>query len=344
MEETNDRTVSNRPLKEKKPMDPKTKKNLLTWLVIVAIVFGIAVLFQFAAQKFGDWIGMEPDLPDRYPYIGVIYVEGTIIENQTDSFGIPVGYQHQWTLDEINMLIEDDMNKGLIIFVDSPGGGVYESDELYLKLNEYKENTGRPVYSAMGSMAASGGYYISAAADKIVANRNTWTGSIGVTIGTFYDISKFLEKNGIDTITITSGANKAMGSMTEPMSEEQKAIFQALVDECYDQFTGIVAEGRGMGIDKVKSIADGRIYTAKQALELGLIDAVGTKQDAIADMQENYELFDCDVIDITYVDKTIWGMLLNSFVPRTPPGDVSALLDLVSRGEGAPIQYMYDWQ
>lgn len=117
----------------------------------------------------------------------------------------------------------------MILFVNSPGGGVYESDELYLKIKEYQEQTECPVYAVMGSMAASGGYYISAPADKIVANRNTWTGSIGVTIGTLYDISGLLEQYGVKTETITAGRNKAMGSSVEPMTEEQETSSNLLL-------------------------------------------------------------------------------------------------------------------
>ena len=198
-------------------------------------------------------------------------------------------------MDTIDDLIYDSENKGLILYVETPGGTVYASDELYLKILEYKEETGRPVYSSMQSQATSGGYYISAPCDKIFANRNCWTGSIGVTMGTFMDVSELLENLGIKTETITSGENKAMGSSYEAMTDEQRAIFQSLIDEAYDQFVGIVAEGRDMPIETVKEIADGRIYTAKQALELDLIDAVGTYEEAVEDMKSEYKLGDCDV-------------------------------------------------
>ena len=142
----------------------------------------------------------------------------------------------------------------------------------------------------MQSMAASGGYYISAPCDKIYANRNTFTGSIGVTMGSYYDVSELLEKYGVKVTTITAGDNKAMGSYTEPMSDEQKAILQSLVDEAYDQFTGIVAEGRKMDIKTVKKLADGRIYSAKQAKENGLIDEIGTFQECKDAIKADYSL------------------------------------------------------
>ncbi len=207
-------------------------------------------------------------------------------------------------------MIADDENKGMILYVDTPGGSVFASDELYFKIKEYQEKTERPVYASMQSMAASGGYYISAPCDKIIANRNCWTGSIGVTLGTMYDISELLDNLGIKTNTITSGANKAMGSNVEPMTSEQRAIFQSMVDEAYEQFVGIVAEGRDMKISKVKKLADGRIYTAKQALDNGLIDQIGTFEEAAADMKKTYALGDCAVESFTAPVTSDWTSLL----------------------------------
>ena len=195
----------------------------------------------------------------------------------------------------------------------------------------------------MGEMAASGGYYISAPCDKIFANRNCWTGSIGVTIGTIYDISGLLEKYGIKTQTITSGKNKAMGSSVEPLTDEQQAIYQSLVDEAYEQFVGIVAEGRDMSTAEVKEIADGRVYTAKQALELGLIDEIGTLSDAANDMVDKYELWDCDVVTLepgysTSIFDTLFSKVDALSTGRT--GDVAALLDAIDDGGDFPISYM----
>ena len=149
---------------------------------------------------------------------------------------------------------------GILLRVDSPGGTVYESEELYRKLVAYKEETGRPVWTYMEHYAASGGYYISAPSDKIYANPNTTTGSIGV-IMSGYDMSGLYEKLGIRSVSITSGKNKDMSKLTE----EQIAIYQSSVDESFDRFVEIVADGRKMTEETVREIADGRTYTAKQA-------------------------------------------------------------------------------
>lgn len=320
-----------------KKKNNRLKKSLIIFGIIIAGIIGLAIAGNII--KGAIW-GEDQEISASGPYIATVYVEGTIISGQTDSFGLPIGYQHDWTLNKLDELMTDTNNRGLVVFVDSPGGGVYESDELYLKIKEYKERTQRPVYAVMGSMAASGGYYISAAADKIVANRNTWTGSIGVTIGTLYDISALLEKYGVRTVTITAGSNKAMGSVVEPLTAEQQAIFQSLVDDAYDQFTGIVSEERGMNIDEVKKLADGRIYSARQAYENGLVDLIGTLDDALGDMAEEYGLQDCEVINVVYKDNSLWGNLLKGVkIPDLRGGDVSALLNQIEDGSRFPISY-----
>lgn len=323
---------------DKKKNGKRLKKSLI---VFGCILVGIIVLALIGNSVKDSIFGGDSDkIAASGPYIATIYVEGTIAAGQTDSFGIASGYQHDWTLDKIDELIADTDNKGLIVFVNSPGGGVYESDELYLKIKEYQKQTERPVYAVMGSMAASGGYYISAPADKIIANRNTWTGSIGVTIGTLYDISGLLEKYGVKTETITAGRNKAMGSSVEPMTEEQKAIFQSLVDDAYEQFTGIVSEERGLDLQAVKNLADGRVYTAKQALDLGLIDSIGTYDEAVADMEKTYDLKDCELVDVVYEDTSFLGSFLGGVeIPNLKGGDVTAILNKIEDDSQFPISY-----
>jgi protease-4 len=234
-------------------------------------------------------------LPDK-DFVGVVKVEGTIKEGADSSsiFSNQQSYNHKKTLKYIDSMMESKSNKGIILYVNSPGGGVYESDELYLKLKEYKEKTGHPIWTYMASQACSGGYYISMATDKIYANRNTWTGSIGVIVSST-NVKGLYDMLGIKEIDITSGANKAMGSPGLEMTEEHRKILQSLVDEAYEQFAGVVAEGRKMDINKVKPIADGRIYSAKQALDLGLIDQVDSyenmKQNMLDTVGKGVEIF-----------------------------------------------------
>jgi len=319
----------------------KPRRRMKGWMIWLLILVGIGILTAILwAAGLGDGKDESASKP-LGPYIAELYVEGTISSSNVDTWGVPYGYQHQFTLDSIDELIDDPDNMGLILYVDTPGGGVYESDELYLKIKEYQEITNRPVLSYMASMAASGGYYISAPADSIFANRNCWTGSIGVTIGTLYDVSELLDRYGINTVTITSGKNKAMGSMVDPLTPEQQAIFQSLVDESYEQFVSIVAEGRGMDIAKVKTIADGRIYTAQQALKLGLIDRVCTYDEAITEFGKENGLEDVEIYDMYYTDDSFMGRLFSTVPrPQLPQSDTDAVLSLIRDDMAFPISYV----
>ena len=324
------------------------KKPVIIFFVILIAVILVGWLLAGLVK--------DSDAAPKQEHITILHVEGTI---QPDSYGA-LDYSQEWTLEQLDEACYDVNNKGLILFINTPGGTVYETDEVYLKLLEYQE-TGKPYYVAMGSQATSGGYYMAAPADKIFANRNCWTGSIGVTMGTFYDISGLLDKYGIKTETITSGENKAMGSSVEPMTKEQKAIFQSLVDEAYDQFVGIVADGRDMSVKEVKKLADGRIYTAQQALDNGLIDQIGTLEDAVSDMMVKYDLNACEENELIYESDDFWaslfaktaggaGSVLGGFNADDVAsgsgsrGDIAALVELMEDQGQIPIMYMPSYQ
>jgi len=325
----------------------KKKKGSKKPIIIFVVILLAVVLMGWLLSSMTK----NKDTAPKEDHITILHVEGTI---QPDSYGA-IDYSQEWTLEQIEEATYDGNNKGLILFINTPGGTVYETDEVYLKLLEYQE-TGKPYYVAMGSQATSGGYYMAAPADKIFANRNCWTGSIGVTMGTFYDISGLLDKYGIKTETVTSGENKAMGSSVEPMTKEQKAIFQSLVDEAYDQFVGIVADGRDMSVKEVKKLADGRIYTAQQALENGLIDRIGTLEDAVSDMMAEYDLHDCEENELIYESDDFWASLFaktavgaGSAMGSTASesggqGDIAALVELMEDQGQIPIMYMPAYQ
>ena len=215
----------------------------------------------------------------KHNFIAALYIEGTISEAN-------MSYNQKWLMNTINTLKNNDKNVALAIFINSPGGAVYQADEVYLALQDYK-TTGRPIYVYQGPMAASGGYYISCAGNKIYANRNTLTGCIGVIMGNSFDLTGLFDKLGIKSTTIHSGKNKNMMNYNEPFTAEQKAIMQAMCDECYVQFVSIVAKNRGIQYDKCVKLSDGRLYTAKQALENRLIDAVDSWDNMLRDLAEN---------------------------------------------------------
>ena len=175
---------------------------------------------------------------------------------------------------------EDDSVRAIVIRIDSPGGAVAPTQEIFDELRKTRE-AGKVIVASMGSVAASGGYYIACAADSIVANPGTITGSIGV-ITVAPSAEDLLEKIGIDWQVVKSGRHKDIGSPSRSMTDEEMGIVQSVVDDVYDQFVGAVASYRPLSLDEVVERADGRIYTGNQALPLGLVDRLGTYQDAIA--------------------------------------------------------------
>lgn len=212
-------------------------------------------------------------------YIAAVYIEGTISESNYD-------YDQKWLLNTISKLKNDNKNVGMALFINSPGGAVYQADEAYFALQDYKASTGRPIYVYQGALAASGGYYLSCAGNTIYANRNTMTGCIGVLMGTTYDLTGLFDKVGIKSVTVHSGRNKNMMNYNEPFNEEQQAIMQSMCDECYEQFVSIVANSRHMDYNDAVELSDGRLYTAKQALKNGLIDKIDTWDNMLLDFSE----------------------------------------------------------
>ena len=182
--------------------------------------------------------------------------------------------------DIIDMLADarrDSSIKAVVLRINSPGGGVVPSDRIYQAVQEMH----KPVVVVMEDLAASGGYYIAAGADYIIANPATLTGSIGV-ISTFPEASQLFDKLGVHFTVVKSGEVKDFGSPYRPMTPEEKAYWQRVINEAYDRFVQVVAEGRGMSEEEVRKLADGRVYTGQQALQLGLVDALGYLDDGIA--------------------------------------------------------------
>ena len=280
----------------------RTRNRFPEWAIIVIIVaavvaIAVAVVALSISGIFASNQETRTFSGPSSQYIARIKIVGEIGGGANRFVSSDSSYHHKWTMQTIDALIGDTYNKGICLWLDTPGGAVYESDELYLKLMEYKEKTGRPIYAYMRRIAASGGYYAAASADEIFANRNTWTGSIGVSLGTLFDVSEFLESHGIRTETITSGRNKAMGSYYEPLTDEQREIYQSLLDDAYDRFVAIVAQGRGMSDKEARALSDGRIFTAEQALEAGLIDGILGEAEAEKAIRAKFEdgavIYDC---------------------------------------------------
>lgn len=184
-------------------------------------------------------------------------------------------------VDQLRHHRENPTVQAFVIRINSPGGGVAASQEIHEEIKKLREDHGKPVVASLASVGASGGYYIATAADKIVANPGSITGSIGVIIQ-IPNLSDLLQKVGIRSVVIKSGPYKDMASATRELTPEERQLLQGLIDDIHDQFIEAVVEGRSLSREQVEMVADGRILSGRQALELGLVDQLGDLQDAIA--------------------------------------------------------------
>jgi len=181
-------------------------------------------------------------------------------------------------VDELKEYRKDGSVKAVVVRINSPGGAVAPSQEIYEEIRRLKKE--KVVVASMGSLAASGGYYIAVAADHIVANPGTMTGSIGV-IMELPNVAGLMEKVGIRHQIIKSGRHKDMASVFRDLSKEERRLLQQLLDDVHDQFIEAVADGRGMDGGVIRPLADGRVFTGRQAVGLGLVDELGTLEDAV---------------------------------------------------------------
>lgn len=208
--------------------------------------------------------------PDR---IAVLPVAGVISSAQGSSLGSQTATPQSFR-DQLRQAAEDDRVKAVVVEVNSPGGGVVASQQMHESILDFKEETGKPVIISMSETAASGGYYLATAADRIVANETTLTGSLGV-IFSYLNLAEAAEEYGVEQEVIKSGPYKDIGSSTREPTEEELEILQDLVNESYDQFVEVIVEGRDLPEEEVREIADGRVYSGLQAESLGLVDELG---------------------------------------------------------------------
>lgn len=199
--------------------------------------------------------------------IALIRVEGVILDSQT-------------TVGELKRFSENPSVKAIVLRIDSPGGGVVPSQEIHDAVKRVRTKSNKAVIASMGSVAASGGYYIAAATDRIVANPGTLTGSIGVIMETA-NVEGLLQKIGVEGVVIKSGKYKDVGSPLRKMSDEERSLLQAVMDDVHKQFIEAVAEGRAIELTDAQALADGRIFTGRQAKEAKLVDELGDLEDAI---------------------------------------------------------------
>ena len=237
-------------------------------------------------------------------------------------------------LSEIRAARHDDEVEAIIMEINSPGGGVTASDEIYAALMRFKESReGRVVVAFTQDMAASGGYYIAAAADWIVAQPTSIVGSIGVIMQTL-NWEQLSRKIGVQDTTIKSGQNKDLLNPFSPVDPEQIGLLQEMIDAMYERFVGIVSRSRGINRERLTTLADGRIFTSRQAVENGLIDQVGYWDDVVDKMAE---LLDEDSVRVVryYREAGLWDTLFQ--VRAAPP----ALRSLSPAPQGPSLQYLW---
>ena len=300
-----------------------------------------ALMDDFASvssSEFYETVLEEGSVNER---IALLTVDG-VIQNTggaSSLFGVE-GYNHSFFLQQLEQVKADDTVKAIVLQVNSPGGGVVESAQIYKDIKEIQEETAKPIYVSMGSMAASGGYYISAPADKIFVNKETLTGSIGVIMQSV-NYGKLAEKYGVEFVTIKSGAYKDIMSPTREMTEEERNMLQEMLNDSYEDFVDIIEEGRNMTEAEVKKVADGRILNGRQAVEAGLADETGFLEDVVQAIKTDYNLENAEVFEYGYSQNfsSLFAMKAQSLLGIDMESKLIA--KLISDNNAPRMMYLY---
>lgn len=234
---------------------------LIFSLIMVTAFIGLSLVFMLAAKN----AGFDDILKSGGEKVGIVELTGNITSSRD-------------IIHSIKRFRENSSIKAIVIRIDSPGGAVGPAQEIFREIRKTVET--KKVIASMGTVAASGGYYVAAGADGIVANPGTITGSIGVIMG-FANFQELLSKIGMSSVVIKSGQYKDIGSPVREMTKNERGLLQNLSNQIHRQFIVDIANGRGMDLSKVEGIADGRIFTGEEAKNLGLIDRLGNLEDAI---------------------------------------------------------------
>ncbi len=310
-----------------------------TWYWIIGLTL-VGLLMCGGFVGLGLWLSNSTDggSPAFGDAVAIVHVEGMIMPGEApppSPFGTGTGgvaYSGQ-VIDHLKKANDDETIKAVLLYVDSPGGSVFASDEIYLQLKKMT----KPVLAGMGSMAASGGYYVSAPAQEIWASPHTLTCSIGV-ISQFLNFEGFAEEYGVTAITIKSGQLKDTGNPFREFTAEDQALWQTIVDEAYGDFVKIVAEGRDMTEEEVREIADGRVCTGRQALETGLVDGLGYLPQMI-DRAAEMGGIEGEPRLVEYQNETSFWNALGATMYR--PSPVDELRQMLHFNAGSPLMYLY---
>jgi len=301
----------------------------MKWFVIVGSIFAVVAglwiaAFSLAGDSFGGGADFFAEFDeetvtdgDSDEKIVLINVVGEIFSDPDESFQGPSDTN---IIAQLQQVIDDEAVTGVIIHLETPGGGVVASDTIYRKVREVAgKRHDIPVVALMGDTAASGGYYIAAGANEIVAHPSTWTGSIGV-IAMLPNVEKVADKIGVGVTVLKSGPFKDAGSPFRAMTPEEQGLFQALVDEAYGEFVNVVAKGRKLDPAKARQLADGRIYSGTQAKQAGLVDHLGGRDVAFRRAKDLAESPGASLV--RYVPKTGIEDLFNIGAGVLSPAEV----------------------
>lgn len=333
-------------MEEKKPQGGRGW--LIALSIIVGIVLACAILplgglaLLLAASGGAASTGPLPPAswqeqivegsgPDR---VALIEVSG-VIGAPADAFSLQLSQES--LLSQIRQAARDQRVKAVVLRVDSPGGGVVASSELHAELKKLRE-AGKILVVSMGSTAASGGYYISAPAERIYANPDTLTGSLGVILSTL-NYEEAFDNLGLRSYVYKSGELKDIGSPTRQPTDEERAVLQSIVDEAYAGFVRVIVEGRGLPEEQVRQIADGRIYTGAQAQALGLVDELGNLDAAILGAKELAGLEAATVVRYTN-SASLRSLLLSRLAAPQQPADPLGLRAIT---DPQPPRLEYRW-
>ena len=307
------------------------KKDSIFGIIVIAFIVFV-IVFAFVNGRKGS-TASAPKVKTG-DSISVISLNGVIGEEEsslgTSSSGI--------TISDVKTLLNEaksDPSKALIIEINSPGGAVEPTQEIYDAIESFKKETGKKVYVWMRGEAASGGYYISCAADKIIAMPTTLTGSIGV-IMELVNYEGLLEKIGVKEVVIKSGKFKDMGSPVREMTPQEKKMLQDIIDETYQQFFSVVENARKIPASQLKEIAQGQVFTGIQAKKLHLVDAIGNFQFVVDTIKKDLNLKGTPKIIRHTVKKSILSSLLGE------KSSIEKELGIINGLKPMKLQYMME--
>lgn len=265
-----------------------------------------------------------------------------LISSQEGSGLVPQPNLLAQVKEELSRAAEDDQVKALVLRINSPGGTVTASDILYHEVRIFKEKRKIPVVASIMDVGASGGYYVAAAADKILVHPSSVTGSLGVIMLTM-NARGLLEKVGVEATAVTSGPKKDMGSPFRAMTDEERAIFQGVIDSFYERFLTVIREGRpNLTPEQIRKLADGRIYSGEQAKAAGLVDAVGYLDDAIELAKKDAGLTEARVVVYRRPGEYRPNIYARFLGGGGGLGELASL-DLMTMVRGGTPQFMYLW-